>query len=240
MQPEQIKSNRSAKPNRQQLVVVIADNSSSMYGPKAEAAVEGIENMIIECQTKGREQSLYRVLLIVFADKATIHSECKRTPVMEIDTDKISFRGDGGGTNMRAALRLAHSQISEYLDEISNHPQKSKHPLPLVIFFSDGRNGYQDPKPAAKALKALTYDSLPILIFTAGVAVGDNDRPDEEMLKSIASTHNGHPLYVPVQDVSVLAHFLADAGSSAASTAAEAFDILRNYWKPHGFLGHSE
>ncbi|MCA9047249.1 MAG: VWA domain-containing protein [Planctomycetaceae bacterium] len=223
-------SQRSAKPNRQQLVVVIADNSFSMRGEKASAAAQGVVNMILECQIAGGEQSNFRVLLISFATEAVIHPECRRTPVLEIDTDRIGLYGDGGQTNMPAAFRLARAQISEYLGEIDEHPQKSKHPLPLVIFFSDGHNNpkFGDPIPEANALKALTYDSLPILIVTAGVAVDEDDAPDEDLLKAIATTTDeGYPLYVPIQRADLLSLFLANTGSSAASTAGELHQVIR-------------
>lgn len=226
------KATRSVKPNRQQLVVVIGDNSGSMRGQKAQAAVEGVRQMIIECQSRsGDENSLYRVLLILFGNEATIDPNCRRTPVLEIATEEISFKGDGGGTNLRAALELAHSQVSEYLAEIAEHPHKNKHPLPLVFLFSDGHNGdnFGRPEAAAKKLKELSYDSEPILIVTAGVAVDPDDTPDEDTLKAIASQFDGTPLYVPIQKASVLSCLLAAAGSSAASTAGELYDVIRGY-----------
>lgn len=226
------KATRSVKPNRQQLVVVIADNSGSMRGQKAQAAVEGVKQMIIECQSRsGDENSLYRVLLILFGDHATIDPNCRRTPVLEIDTNEIHFNGDGGGTNIPAALNLAYSQIHEYLAEIADHPHKNKHPLPLVILFSDGHNGNGKPELSAKKLKELSYDSTPILIATAGVAVAADDAPDEELLKAIASHYDGRPLYVSIENANALSFFLAAAGSSAASTAAELYDAIRGYLK---------
>ena len=225
-------SKRSVKPNRQQLVVVIGDNSGSMSGLKAEAATEGIRQMIIECQSRsGSEESLYRVLFISFGNSATIDKQCHRTPVLEIDTDQISLRGDGGGTNLREALELAHSEISEYVDEISGHPQQAKHPLPLVILFSDGRNGdnFGRPEAAAERLKELEYDSERILILTAGVAVKDSDNPDEDTLKAIASHYKGTPFYVPIEKAGDLSMFLAAAGSSAASTAGEVYEVIKGF-----------
>ena len=223
-------SKRSAKPNRQQLVVVIADNSYSMQGEKAEAASKGIENMILQCQIASGEQSNFRVLLIVFATEPYIHPQCRRTPVLEIDTDRIILRGEGGQTNMPEAFRLARQQIEEYLAEISDHPQQSKHPIPLVLIFSDGHNNpkFGDPVTEASVLKELRYDSLPILIVTAGVAVDEEDVPDENLLKAIATkTDEGVPLYVPIQRADVLSIFLANTGSSAASTAGELHQIIR-------------
>lgn len=226
------RSKRSVKPNRQQLVVVIGDNSGSMRGLKAEAATDGIRKMIIQCQSRsGSEESLYRVLFISFGNQAVIDKQCRRTPVLEVDTNQVSLRGDGGGTNLREALELAHSQISEYLDEIEGHPQQAKHPLPLVILFSDGRNGdnFGRPEAAAESLKELQYDSEEILILTAGVAVADGDNPDEQTLKAIASHYKNVPLYVPIEKADMLSRFLAAAGSSAASTSAEVYDVIRGF-----------
>lgn len=231
------KTTRTVKPNRQQLVVVIGDNSGSMEGPKAKAAVVGVRQMINECQSRsGGELSLYRVLLILFGNEAKIYPNCERTPVLEIDSEEITFHGDGGGTNLRAALELAYEQISEYLAEIADHPQKNKHPLPLVILYSDGHNGnnFGRPKAAADKLKELTYDSESILIVTAGVAINAGKQPDVKTLKAIASSYEGTPLYVPIQKANSLSCLLAAAGSSAASTAGELYDVIR------GYLEHSE
>lgn len=226
------KATRTVKPNRQQLVVVIGDNSGSMRGQKAEAAVEGVRQMINECQSRsGSEQSLYRVLLILFGNEATIYPNCERTPVLEIASEEITFHGDAGGTNLRAALELAYEQISDYLVEIAEHPHKNKHPLPLLILYSDGHNGdnFGRPEAAAKKLKELTYDSESILIVTAGVAVDAKDKPDEYTLKAIASSYQDIPLYVPIHKANSLSCLLAAAGSSAASTAGELYDVIRGY-----------
>ena len=41
---------RQARQSRPQLVVVLADNSGSMAGDKAQAATQGIREMLMECQ----------------------------------------------------------------------------------------------------------------------------------------------------------------------------------------------
>ena len=87
-------SKRSVKPNRQQLVVVIGDNSGSMRGLKAEAATEGIRQMIIECMSRsGGEESLYRVLFISFGDRAKIdkHGQGLYSPANSESCDDLKL-----------------------------------------------------------------------------------------------------------------------------------------------------
>lgn len=106
------------------MVVVIADNSGSMRGKKAAAAVDGIQKMVVECQARtGSGRSAFRVLLIIFGSETWIHPQCKLTPVMEVVPENISFTGDGGQTNMNGALELAYDQIVDYLETIEDHPK---------------------------------------------------------------------------------------------------------------------
>ena len=84
------------------------------------------------------------------------------TPVREIDADSIEVRGDGGGTNITAALELAYGGLERYMREVVEpHPERAQHPLPLVLLFSDGHNGYGNPEPIADQIKRLNIDGEP-------------------------------------------------------------------------------
>ena len=66
---------RQTRQSRPQLVCVLADNSGSMAQQKAQAATEGIREMIMECQSRGPggpDRSYFRLLLIRFGDEAVI------------------------------------------------------------------------------------------------------------------------------------------------------------------------
>jgi uncharacterized protein YegL len=90
---------RQAKQSRPQLVCVLADNSGSMQGEKAQAATNGIREMIMECQSRGPtgpERSYFKLLLVRFDSTATVDPQGDLTPVRKIDPDQIEIKGDGG------------------------------------------------------------------------------------------------------------------------------------------------
>ena len=217
---------RKAKQNRPQVVCVLADNSGSMSGPKARAATDGIREMLLRCQTtgpSGADRSYFRVVLIRFGSTAEVDSRCNMTPVREIDADTIEVRGDGGGTNITAALELAYGGLERYMREVVEpHEERAQHPLPLVLLFSDGHNGYGNPEPVADQIKRLNVDGAPITIACAGVSTDDSDTPDEELLRRIASQE----CYVHIDNVRMLSSFLAEVGSSGASSPQEVAQVI--------------
>ena len=217
---------RTTRRSRPQLVCVLADNSGSMAGPKAQAATEGIQEMLLECQAtgpRGADRSYFRLVLIRFGSKAELEPQCNMTPVRQIDAASITIRGDGGGTNITEALDLAYRGLEQYMREVVEpHPERTEHPLPLVLLFSDGHNGFGNPEPIAARIKQLNVDGDPITIACAGVSTDDADRPDEELLKRIASAE----CYLDIDDAQVLSAFLAEAGSSGVSSPAEVAEVI--------------
>ena len=215
---------RSARSSRPQLVCVLADNSGSMRGDKANAATEGIRELLFECQTRGPRgphRSYFRFVLIRFGSNAELVVNCK--PVREIDPDSLQVLGDGGGTNITAALEMAYSGVSEYLKRVvADHPERKEHPVPVVILFSDGHNGYGDPSAAADKLKQLRIGDDPVIVVSAGVAT-NHDQPDEELLSRIASPG----CYRRIEQVDELADFLVQVGSLGRSTIEEVSRNLR-------------
>lgn len=70
-------------------------------------------------------------------------------------------------------------------------------------------------------MKKLRYDGIDLLVVTAGIDIDPDDCPDAETLSAIASGDAKGALYYSVQDTNMPTSFLADVGSSAASTPAE-------------------
>jgi uncharacterized protein YegL len=220
--------NRKAGKTRPQLVCILADNSGSMYGPKAEAATAGIQEMLMYCQTigpRGGDRSYFRFVLIRFGSTAEVDRPSHMKPVREIDPDSISIEGTGGGTNMVQALEIACSGLTDYMHrELAGHSERSEHPLPLVLLFSDGfNNAPGDPMAAANRIKALNLDGQGITIACAGVATQADDQPDEQLLRRIASPD----CYLHIQDARMLRSFLAEAGSSGASSPTEVAAVIK-------------
>ncbi len=220
--------NRKARKTRPQLVCVLADDSGSMFGPKAEAATAGIQEMLMHCQSagpRGRDRSFFRFILIRFGSVAEVDHLTYMKGVREIDPDSIRIEGTGGGTNMVQALEIACSGLTDYvLRDLAGHPERAEHPLPLVLLFSDGfNNASGDPVAAADRIKALNLDGAGVTIACAGVATQLDDQPDEQLLRRIASPD----CYVHIQDVRMLSSFLAEVGSSGASSPAEVAAVIK-------------
>lgn len=219
---------RQAKQTRPQLVCILADNSGSMAGQKADAATKGIREMIMECQSKGPagpDRAYFKLLLIRFSDTAVVDSNCDMMSVRKIDPDSIALTANGGATNITDALRLTLDRLRPYMQSLETHAERAEHPLPLVMLFSDGEhNQGPSPEPVAAEIKKLALDGNPVMIVTAGISVGGGSQPDEKMLRTIAS----HPeCYLPITSPEVLIRFLAQVGSSGGSTIKELVEGIK-------------
>ena len=181
---------RQARQSRPQLVCVLADNSGSMAQQKAQAATEGIREMIMECQSRGPggpDRSYFKLLLIRFDDEAVIDPLCDMAPMRMIDPDYVTIDGCGGETDITGALELALIRLRVYMKGLRQHLEREEHPLPLVLLFSDGKHNVgSGPRPVADEIKNLNLDGDPVVIAVAGVSVG-NARLDEKTLRAIAS-----------------------------------------------------
>ena len=125
---------RQTRQSRPQLVCVLADNSGSMAQQKAQAATEGIREMIMECQSRGPggpDRSYFKLLLIRFGDEAVIDPLCDMTPMRMIDPDQVEIDGRGGDTDITGALELALIRLRLYMQGLQHHPERAEHPLPL-------------------------------------------------------------------------------------------------------------
>ncbi len=211
---------RQARQSRPQLVCILADNSGSMAGEKAQAATRGIREMLMECQSRGPEgpdNSYFKLLLIRFDHEAVIDLFCAMTPVRRIDPDRVFIDGRGGQTDITAVLELTLMRLKPYMQALRQHPERAEHPLPLVLLFSDGKHNVgSGPQPVAEEIKRLNLDGDPLAIAVAGVSVG-NSHPDEKTLRQIASPD----CYVHIDNVQMLTSFISSVGSSGASRAVD-------------------
>jgi uncharacterized protein YegL len=218
---------RQTRQSRPQLVCVLADNSGSMARQKAQAATEGIREMIMECQSRGPggpNRSYFKLLLIRFGDEAVIDPRCDMTPIRMIDPDEIAIDGCGGETDITGALELALIRLRVYMQGLQRHPERAEHPLPLVLLFSDGQHNLgSGPEPVAREIKNLNLDGDAVVIAVAGVSVGDS-RPDERTLCNIASPD----CYVHIADAQALTAFISSVGSSGVSRARDVAEVLRH------------
>jgi len=217
---------RQARQSRPQLVIVLADNSGSMAGVKAQAATQGIREMLMECQSRGPDgpdRSYFKLLLIRFDHEAVVDLLCAMTPVRRIDPERISIDGRGGQTDITAALELTLMRLKPYMQALQQHPERAEHPLPLVLLFSDGEHNIgSGPQPVAEEIKRLNLDGESVVIAVAGVSVG-KEHPDERTLCNIASPE----CYVHVTNAQALASFIASVGSSGASHAADVAKVIK-------------
>ena len=217
---------RQARQSRPQLVCVLADNSRSMVGEKAEAATQGIREMLMECQSRGPEgpdRSYFKLLLIHFDDEAVVHPMCDMTPVRRIDPNIVGVDGLGGDTDITGALELALMRLKPYMQELQQDPERAEHPLPLVLLFSDGEHNVGSrPQPVAAEIKGLNLDGEPVVIAVAGVSVGTG-RPDERTLREIASPD----CYVHITNAQALAAFISSVGSSGVSRARDVAQVIK-------------
>ena len=218
---------RQTRQSRPQLVCVLADNSGSMAEQKAQAATEGIREMIMECQSRGPggpERSYFKLLLIRFGDEAVIDPLCDMPPIRMIDPDQVEIDGRGGETDITGALELAYIRLRSYMQGLEWHPERAEHPLPLVLLFSDGEHNLgSGPQPVAAKIKSLNLDGDPVIIAVAGVSVG-KARPDERTLCEIASPD----CYVHVANTQALAAFISSVGSSGVSRIRDVANVIKH------------
>jgi uncharacterized protein YegL len=204
----------------------LADNSGSMRGDKARAATQGIREMLMECQSRGPagpERSYFQFLLIRFDDNAKVDPLCDMTPVRKIVPEGIEILGDGGQTNMTAAIQMTLDRLRPYLQGLQDHPERAEHPLPLVLVFSDGQHNIGiGPQAIAAELKQLKLDGEPVVIAAAGVSLG-TEAADEKTLREIASPE----CYVPIDNAQALSAFICSVGSSGASRAKDIAQVIK-------------
>ena len=133
---------RRARQSCPQLICILADHSNSMAGARAELTTDAIRELILRFQCtgpRGRDRSYYRLVLITWAAEPEIYPGCNMIPIRQLNADDVVLRGCGGPSDMAKALEFAYAGLSRYVSEVVEpHSTNSSHPLPAVIFFSDG------------------------------------------------------------------------------------------------------
>jgi hypothetical protein len=187
--------------------------------------------MIMECQSRGPggpDRSYFKLLLIRFGEEAVIDPLCDMTPIRMIDPDLVEIDGRGGDTDITGALELALIRLKIYMQGLQQHPERTEHPLPLVLVFSDGEHNLgSGPQPVADKIKSLNLDGDPVVIAVAGVSVG-KVRPDERTLREIASPD----CYVHIANAQALTAFISSVGSSGVSRARDVAEVIRQIQYP--------
>jgi uncharacterized protein YegL len=182
--------------------------------------------MLMECQARGPtgpDRSYFKLLLIRFDNEAAVDPQADLTPVRKIDPDKIEILGDGGQTNLTAALQTALDRLSPYMQTLQVHPERAEHPVPLVLLFSDGEHNVEgSPQPVAEQIKRLNLDGDPVLIAAAGVSAGEG-QPDENTLRAITSPE----CYCHIANAGKLSRLIVSVGSSGVSTAKELAAVIK-------------
>jgi len=221
-----VKRERVARSGQPQLIVVLADTSLSMAGPRIKAAVDGIREMILDCQTRGPRgpgKSYFKVLLIRFDETASVIPGYEMVPVRDIDPDALQLEAKGRATNFQAALNLAERHLRDYLALLADHPDIETFPVPLVLLFSDGDSNRGDPLAAAGSLKKLRMGSDPVVLLCAGITEGGSS-VNEDLLRKTASLPE---CYQRISDLETLKEWLVKVGSSGKSSAADLAALIR-------------
>jgi hypothetical protein len=171
-----------------------------MAGRKAELTANAIRNLILRFQTtgpRGVDRSYYRLVLITWAAEPEVHPGCNVTPVRHFDSANVVLRGDGGPSNMARALEFAREGLSRYVSEVLEpHTERSSHPLPAVILFSDGLNETSDPVPVAKQIRELGVDEDTVSLAAVGVSAEDSEPANEDLLRSLVCPEH----YLPISE----------------------------------------
>jgi hypothetical protein len=189
---------RQARQSCPQLICILADNSDSMAGAKAELATDAIRELILRFQCtgpRGRDRSYYRLVLITWAAEPEIYPECNMIPIRQLNADDVVLRGGGGPSDMAKALEFAYAGLSRYVSEVLEpHPERSSHPLPAVILYSDGLNETSDPVSVAKQIRELGVDGDTVSLVAVGVSAKDSEPVNDDLLRSLVCPENFFPI----------------------------------------------
>ena len=105
---------RRARQSRPQLICILADNSNSMAGAKAEFATDAIRELILRFQCtgpRGRDRSYYRLVLITWAAEPEIYLGCDMISDKASECGRRCLRGCGGPSDMAKALEFAYARF---------------------------------------------------------------------------------------------------------------------------------
>lgn len=131
-------------------IVLLADNSGSLHGDPAVEITEAVQNWIYELQqaTRGKKE-YFKFSFITFGSSSEVI--VAGVNVNEVDAATVVIDGQGGSTNMSAALLDARDVVAQ-----SAAPH---HCPPFVFLYTDGNP--DDANGALAAASTLKSLSLP-------------------------------------------------------------------------------
>lgn len=144
-------------------MVIIADNSNSIRN-EASIYSQALQEWIYSLQSKTRgEKAWFFISYILMGTDARVL--CEFTNVNDIDAASLRVNGEGGATNMVAALQHARSLVEKY--------HQPNHCEPAVFLYTDGKpfiNGHRDERPGTlQAAQTLYNVRLPDGITQQGM-----------------------------------------------------------------------
>jgi uncharacterized protein YegL len=193
-----------------QVVALIIDDSGSMQGQKAFQASEAVQDMMVQMQGWNQGSSGYRYLLNIAKFGNQVVPLALASAVQEVNLQQLKFAGEGGGTEMPAALRWAAQAIEQSLQRCRQIPRYNENaaPPPLCIFFSDGENTSSEPMlPAIQALHSISFQGGPIDVVACGIGMSSSAFA---VMKQISS----RPELAVNIDPDKIGEFIAEVGAT--------------------------
>jgi uncharacterized protein YegL len=157
---------------KEQVIVLVADDSGSMSGEKAKAANRAMKELLQEVSA-GDNRDSFRAGAVTFSGSAKIVNKLQKATDLMNNLNPIS---PGGGTNIRAALEKAAELLAPVQAGHSNPLYSIR---PVVFLFSDGRSNVGGcPRAAARKLK----EKADLITIAFGKDA------DEKLLEELASS----------------------------------------------------
>ena len=191
-------------------IVLVLDNSGSMFGQPSQDVNEAIKQLIEELVTASMGKKPYfKVSVVSFGSSYHTIAEAVSETDLEKDLDAVAnFGGNSGSTNVAAALNEA-ARI------LTSHPGQETDFEPFVFFLSDGHpDNNLEALEAAKKIKNLSLPSGAPRIITLGFG-----RVDDSFMASIASNGKLYKKMDSSKDIVKLLPAMGTIGSNAIGGA---------------------
>jgi uncharacterized protein YegL len=184
-------------------MLLLADNSGSLEGEPAAQVTKAIKNWILKMQMVSLGKKPYfKFSFVTFGDRSQVVAEAVK--INDVDSEVVCIRGDGGGTNMIAALTDARLLVQRHV--------KPEDCPPFVFLFSDGvplTDGRTPDVPhtlaAAAALKSIALPNGSPRLVTLGFG-----KVDDAFMARLASRPD---FYKKVSSPQDLVSLLPDIGT---------------------------
>lgn len=139
-------------------MLLLADNSGSLRGAPAAAVTEAIRNWVVKLQMVSLGKKPYfKFSFVVFGSTSEVIAEAVN--VNDVDSDAVDIDGNGGTTNLAAALADAIALVERHAE--------AHHCPPFVFVFTDGAPSL-DGKTSDEASALATGTALKNLNLSCG------------------------------------------------------------------------